>query len=110
MQGIRASIEEHLGDPEITPEMIAKINFVSTSYLHKLFHKYEGVSMGSWVRAVRLRRCHRDLTDPALADRKIIEIASDWGFPTASHFSRAFRSTYGYSPRELRRNLAEVAA
>jgi AraC-like DNA-binding protein len=105
MRRIRSSIEERLGDPGLSPETIAELNYVSTSYLHRLFGKHEGMSMGAWVRATRLRRCRRDLMDPSLADRRIIDIASDWGFPTASHFSRAFRNEFGCSPRELRRGL-----
>lgn len=103
MACIRSSIEERLGDPELSPEMIADLSYISTSYLHKLFRKHEGMSMGNWVRKARLGRCRRDLLDPSLADRTVMEIASGWGFPSASHFSRAFRAEFGCSPRELRR-------
>ena len=103
MRGIQTSIESCLGDPELSPEMIARVNYVSTSYLHKLFQQHEGMSMGAWVRVVRLQRCYRDLTDPAQTRRAITDIAADWGFQSASHFSRAFRDEFGCSPRELRR-------
>ena len=103
MRDIQNSIENHLGDPDLSPEMIARVNYVSTSYLHKLFQKHEGMSMGAWVRAVRLQRCYRDLSDPAQTRRAITDIAGGWGFLSASHFSRAFRDEFGCSPRELRR-------
>jgi AraC-like DNA-binding protein len=104
MSRIRASIEERIAEPDLSPETIARLNYISTSYLHKLFSKYEGMSMGAWLRATRLRRCRRDLLDPLLADHKIIDIAAAWGFSTPSHFSRAFRREFGCSPRDLRRD------
>jgi AraC-like DNA-binding protein len=110
MAQVRASIDARLGDPDLTPDAIARANFVSTSYLHKLFQRHEGTSVGAWVRAARLRRCRRDLMDPSLADRRIIEIAADWGFQTPSHFSRAFREEFGCSPRDVRRALGRDAA
>jgi AraC-like DNA-binding protein len=45
----------------------------------------------------------RDLHDPALAERRVIDIALTWGFSSAAHFSRAFRRKYGLSPIEFRR-------
>jgi AraC-like DNA-binding protein len=50
----------------------------------------------------RLGRSRRELTDPMSDDRPIHAIAARWGFPTASHFTRVFRSAYGLSPQEYR--------
>jgi AraC-like DNA-binding protein len=108
MRRIRSSIEQRIADPGLSPEEIARLNHVSTSYLHKLFSRYEGMSMGAWVRATRLRRCRRDLMDPSLAHRSITDIAADWGFATPSHFSRAFRSEFGCSPRDVRRSSGQL--
>ena len=65
--------------------------------------------MCRWIRTSRLERCRDDLRDPALAHQTILAIASRWGLPGAQHFSRAFRGTYGCSPREYRRG-ARLAA
>ena len=51
----------------------------------------------------RLERCRRDLLDPELDDDTILTIASRWGLPGPQHFSRLFRSAYGCSPSDLRR-------
>jgi AraC-like DNA-binding protein len=98
-------IEANLGDPDLDPEEIARASFVSTRYLHKIFQA-EGTSVCRWIRASRLEHCRRDLLDPSLCHETIIEIAGRWGLPGPQHFSRLFRSAYGCSPSELRREAA----
>jgi AraC-like DNA-binding protein len=107
MLDIKAFIEANLGNPGLGPEEIARASFISTRYLHKLFES-EGTSVCRWVRSLRLERCRRDLADPALASRTILEIASQWGLTGPQHFSRLFRAAYGCSPSDYRRG-AEVA-
>lgn len=106
--GIQAFIEAHLGDPELDPDRIARANFISTRYLHKLFES-EGMSVCRWIRESRLERCRRDLLDSSLDDETILTIASRWGLPGPQHFSRLFRSAYGCSPSDLRRGRRAVA-
>jgi AraC-like DNA-binding protein len=100
---VQSFIEANLGDPELDPDDIARASFISTRYLHKLFEA-EGTSVCRWIRSARLERCHRDLLDPSLRHETILAIASRWGLASPQHFSRLFRSTYGCSPRELRRD------
>jgi AraC-like DNA-binding protein len=92
----------NLHDPALAPGAVARANFVSTSYLYKLF-KAEQTTFGEWLRGERLDRSRRDLLDPSLSHLRVTEIASRWGFSSPSVFSRSFRAAYGCSPRELRR-------
>jgi AraC-like DNA-binding protein len=101
---VQAFIEANLGDAELDPERIARATFISTRYLHKLFEA-EGTTVCRWIRETRLERCRRDLLDPAQADETILAVASRWGLPGPEHFSRLFRSAYGCSPSELRREV-----
>ncbi len=98
---VESFIESNLGDPDLAPEGIARASFISSRYLHKLFEA-EGTSVCEWIRKTRLERCRGDLLDPALRHQTILAIASRWGLPSAQHFSRVFRTAYGYSPREFR--------
>jgi AraC-like DNA-binding protein len=99
---VESFIEANLGEPDLTPDQIARASFISRRYLHKLF-ELEGTSVCGWIRAARLEHCRRDLLDPALAHQTILSIATRWGLPGPQNFSRMFRATYGCSPRELRR-------
>jgi AraC-like DNA-binding protein len=98
---IRAFIDERLTDPVLGPEAIAAAHFISRRHLDRLFEA-DGVSVTESIRLRRLERCRRDLADPRLAGQSILEIASRWGFVSASHFSRTFRAVYGMAPSDSR--------
>jgi AraC-like DNA-binding protein len=61
---VQAFIEERLGDPALSPGMIAAANHISLRYLHKLFEP-QSRTVAGFIRERRLERCRRDLADPA---------------------------------------------
>jgi AraC-like DNA-binding protein len=99
---IRAFIDSHLGDPELTPAAVAAAHHISLRYLHKLFEP-ERHGVAGLIRQRRLERCRHDLLDPAQVDRPVAGIAARWGFSSAAHFSRVFREAYGLPPAAFRR-------
>ncbi|MCX5117249.1 helix-turn-helix domain-containing protein [Micromonospora sp. NBC_00362] len=109
MAQIYAFVRENLGDPRLTPDAIAAAHHISLRYLHKLFHE-DGRTVAGWVRERRLEQCRRDLANPQLGARPIHTIAAQWGFTSPAHFSQAFRSAYGLSPRQFREQCARVRA
>jgi AraC-like DNA-binding protein len=101
---IRTFIEQHLPDPELTPGTVAAAHHISLSHLHRVFgEQAPGETVAAWIRTQRLERIRADLADPALHDRSIHALATRWGMPRASHFTRAFRSAYGIAPRDYRK-------
>lgn len=100
---IRAFIQQHLHDPQLTPSVIAAAHHISTSYLHRLFQQ-EDVTVAVWMRRKRLEYARRDLADAAQHTTPIHVIAARWGFPRAADFTRAFRTTYGIPPKDFRRH------
>jgi AraC-like DNA-binding protein len=106
---MKAYVDEHLADPALGPESIARAHYISTRYVHKLFAKEE-MSVSEWIRHRRLEACLRDLRDPELAHETISEIARGWALSNPAHFSRIFRGAYGCTPREARSGATLVAA
>ncbi|MFD8595135.1 helix-turn-helix domain-containing protein [Kitasatospora sp. NPDC059646] len=102
LRQVREYIERRLGDPELSPETIARAHHISVRYLHRLFEG-EGVTVGRLVLRSRLEACARELARPGLS---VAEIAHRWGFGSPAHFSRAFRTAYGVPPREWRARRA----
>lgn len=98
---IKATIETRLGEPELSPQLLAAEHAISLRYLHKLFQEH-GTTVGGWIRRQRLEACRAELARPAAADRTIAVVASRWGFVSAAHFSHAFRKAYGMSPAQYR--------
>ncbi len=101
-------VERSLGDPDLTPTVVASRVGISTRYLHQLFSARDQ-SFGRRLAARRLERCRADLGDPALAELTIGEIGWRNGFTDPSYLARAFRRAYGVSPGEHRRAAASAA-
>ncbi|WP_329315011.1 helix-turn-helix domain-containing protein [Streptomyces sp. NBC_01278] len=95
---IHGYIEEHLMDPGLSPESIARAHHISVRYLQKLFQN-DGSTVSQWVRQRRLEFCRLEL---GRSNRRITmaAVAHRWGFSSPSHFSRTFRGAYGMSPSE----------
>ncbi|MFE6227882.1 helix-turn-helix domain-containing protein [Streptomyces sp. NPDC057854] len=93
---IRAHIEEHLRDPALSPESIARAHHISVRYLQKLFQS-DGSTVSQWVRQRRLESCRFELVRSARGTT-MAAMAHRWGFSSPSHFSRTFRGAYGMSP------------
>lgn len=102
LRSVQAWIEEHLADPNLSLEKIAKHNGVSLRHLHYLFRLTE-VSASEWILDRRLQRCYDALTRPELLNLSVTDVAYRLGFRSSSHFSTAFRRKFGHSPSELRK-------
>ncbi|WP_431036958.1 helix-turn-helix domain-containing protein [Pseudomonas yamanorum] len=98
---IKDHVQAHLGSADLSLAEVSACFGISSRYVNSLFQQ-EQTSFGRYLLASRLRRCSRDLQDPALASRQVSEIAYRWGFSDMAHFSRVFRAQYGKPPREYR--------
>jgi len=95
------SIENQLGDPELTVGKIAAEQNASLRYIQKLFEA-DGLSFGQYLRQRRLERCRSDLQSSPHRHLSISDICFRWGFSDAAHFSRTFRAEFGTTPRAYR--------
>lgn len=101
---LRRSIEDHLGDPDLGPDLLTRRHGLSRARLYRLFEPIGGVA--DYIRHRRLARCLRDLRAAALREVRIVDIARTWGFANEAAFVRAFRARYGATPGEIRRGRA----
>lgn len=107
---IKDHLEMHLGDPDLSPQRVAKAHHISVRQLHLLFQA-DDVSISTWVRNRRIERCKADLANPTLATVPAAGIASKWGFRGASQFGQVFRATVGCTPLQFRAaNLDRASA
>ena len=98
---IKAHVEEHLREPDLSVASIASAMQLSRDHVCKLF-RGEPAPLSRMIWQMRLDACRRDLADPRHAMRSISDVAFSWGFNDAAHFSRSFRDQQGISPREWR--------
>ncbi|TYK44381.1 helix-turn-helix domain-containing protein [Actinomadura decatromicini] len=99
-------IQQHLGDPNLCPGVIAAVHQISVRRLHELFTDQE-MTVAAWIRHQRLESCRRDLADPRFRPYPVRAIAERWGFRDGAHFNRAFRAAYGMPPGHYRRKALD---
>jgi AraC-like DNA-binding protein len=97
---IRRHVSDHILDRDLTAEIVAAGFGISTRKLYYLFEPHGGFS--SFVQEERLRRCRMELVDPEQRHRSIADIAESYGFTHRKSFVRAFRRSFGMTPREMR--------
>lgn len=92
-------LRNHLREPDLNIARVAAAHDVSERYAYLVLAQ-RGISLGDWLRAERVRGAARALVETPGAT--ISTIAATWAFPDHANFTRAFRRTYGTSPREYR--------
>lgn len=91
-------IREHLSDPDLRLEDVARACGFSLSYLHKLFRD-DGRTAREYVNEERLQKAHLLLRSGRAIS--VTSVALECGFSNMSHFSTAFRAAFGISPRDV---------
>lgn len=94
-----AMMERHLEDPLTLKEIAGRVG-VSSRHLQRLFEDQLHRTPRQWYLSLRLSRAQRLLTE---TDMAVLDVAVACGFSASSSFARAFRSQFGVSPMEVRR-------
>ncbi|MGH8161454.1 MAG: helix-turn-helix transcriptional regulator [Gammaproteobacteria bacterium] len=100
-----ARVRERLhDDPYATPSLqeLADQAGVHSTHLARSFHRVYGMSVGEYLRRLRIEHARDAL---AGTRQPIATIAADAGFADQSHFTRVFRRTTGETPRAFRQRM-----
>ncbi len=97
-------IEENLTE-KITIDDIAKHAGISPFYFQKGFAMLCGFSVSEYIRKRRLSLAGNELIQ---TNRKIIEIALDYGYDSPDSFTKAFFRFHGVTPTAVRRQGAMI--
>jgi AraC-like DNA-binding protein len=102
LEMMRTHVREHLADPELRVEELARRHHVSVRQAYTLFERI-GTTPGAYLREQRLLAARTMLSDQRHAWRRMSDIAAAVGFLDLSTFERAFRRQYGTTPAGWRR-------
>ncbi|HWH26387.1 MAG TPA: helix-turn-helix domain-containing protein [Pseudolysinimonas sp.] len=97
---VKQFILEHLNDPNLNLESIARSQHMSVRHLTAIFG--DGESPGAFVRRERLARIYDELADPLSVGRSVAEIGRNWGMLNHASLCRAFARAFGVTPTEAR--------
>jgi AraC-like DNA-binding protein len=102
LEMMRTHVREHLVDPELRVEELARRHHISVRRAYTLFERI-GTTPGAYLREQRLLTARTMLSDPRHARLAISSIAAAVGFLDLTTFDRAFRRQYGMTPSGWRR-------
>lgn len=86
-------------DKDINMAQVSNHLSMNYSYFSKLFKERMGISFKKYLVNMRMDHAKVLLNDPTI---KIYEIAMKTGYDNAQNFSRAFKTHFGFSPKEYR--------
>lgn len=96
-----AFIEENLTE-EISTEELANTAGLSPFYFQRLFKRLVNKPVQEYVKLRRLAKAVESLSN---TERRILDVALDYGFSSHANFTRVFKETYGITPEEYRKDL-----
>ena len=97
---IDRGIREHRNE-ELTLQTLSSGLGYSEFHMTRKFREISGMQFKEYLRNRKLAFALKEIRD---TDRRVLDIALDYGFSTHEAFTRAFQSVYGMSPSEYRRN------
>lgn len=93
-------IEEHLSE-EIEIENLAKLASLSQFYYQRLFSRLVKKPANEYIKLRRLARAAEALLSK---NKRILDVALEWGFSSHETLTRAFKGAFGMTPEEYRAN------
>jgi AraC-like DNA-binding protein len=97
----RAYIDEHCAE-DFDVAALAKVAYVTPSYLSRLFKKHLGTTPMRYRNAVRIEKAKHLLL---IKSASVEEIADALGFEDAKYFSQLFKSLTSLSPSQYRKKF-----
>lgn len=102
VQLVKEYVQAHYADDISVGVIAANLGF-SSSYLTKVFNKYEQLTPSVYIRNYRMSIAKQLLANP---DATLNTVSAAVGFSDPFHFSKSFKQTFGISPSEYRKTLS----
>ena len=100
LQTTATFINNHLDDPQLNLEMLYRETAMSRTQFHRKFRALTDLPPANFIKNTRLEAAMKMLKDRELP---IAEVAFQTGFSSPSYFTKAFKSHFGMSPKDVKR-------
>jgi len=87
-------------------EELAKIAALSPFYFQRLFSRLVKRPVNDYIKMRRLARACETLSDK---NKRILDIALDYGFSSHEHFTKTFKTAFGITPDDYRGNPVHLS-
>lgn len=91
-------IEDHLKD-DIDYEQLAQIACCSSYHFQRMFTYMAGIPLSEYIRRRKMSLAAVDLQ---FGDKKVIDVAGEYGYQSPTAFNRAFQSIHGFAPSAVK--------
>lgn len=93
-------IQQNIYDPEkLKAEQISSVFSVSTAYVGRYFKKHTNDTLQQYIAKYKVNLIEHRIK---FSDKRMNEIAYEFGFTDVSHLNKFFRKQRGYSLRDIR--------
>ena len=92
-------LESVLND-EVDEKKILELSGYSYAMFRRIFSILTDTTLSEYIRARKLTYCAQELRE---TDKKIIDIALEFGYDSPDSFGLAFKNFHGYTPSEVRK-------
>lgn len=96
---IKAYVEEHYHDCQLSADIIAEYFGFSTDYLRKIYKAATGQSVAEYITQVRLEHAAEKVKN---TKKSLQEIAVSCGYLNVNYFYTCFKKKYGVTPGNYR--------
>jgi transcriptional regulator GlxA family with amidase domain len=93
-----AWLRQNLAEPPTIARLCAALG-VSERTLHEAFRRHLDATPKAYAKTLRLNAARRDLLRGA-AERRVTDVALDWGFAHFGWFSQDYRRLFGETPSQ----------
>lgn len=97
LESVLNTIEQ---ESSMSIETLAKRHYISSIHLKRIFKFAFSKSMGQYMRARKLAKSMEDLMD---RDKRLIDIAYQYGFEFEQSYIRSFKQVFGITPGDFRK-------
>ncbi len=100
VEDIQEYINQNIQQRKITACEVCKLSGYSRFYMHRIFRQHTGQSILQYINNARMKKIEIELLH---SDKKIAEIAIDFGYLTISDLTKHFKKRYGMPPSLFRK-------
>ncbi|NQF31038.1 helix-turn-helix domain-containing protein [Enterobacter asburiae] len=97
---IKMYIHKNMGHKKLTAREICQLSGYSRFYMHRIFRQQTGKSLLQYINDLRMEKIESELIH---SDKKITDIASDFGYQNLNELTKRFTKKHGMPPSRYRK-------